>query len=291
MALELITVTAENVEQAVNENFRRVYQELSYKIPRSGKVVLKGPLDFGGLYTITGPGPVDAHSGWSEWPTVLPEGQPPFDPEDVYTLPYIPDVASEQAILTLPGTPPPGSPPIYLVDITDGSVGPDNWNVTLAPGVGQYPLPVGGFADLEPTALFGPSPMTIVPECVNTYQSGAYGPGLPLMFSADDNVLPAAYYLWTVSFGYTLDDAITSLHDQYSSGRTLPSGTDVFGVVYAYGTSVPVGMQAGVHSDETPIDLRATISSTTSGESFRASTIVFACQRTDLVAYLNSFGL
>lgn len=54
MDIELLTITADNVLWAVNENFKRVHEALKYKVPLNGKVVLKGNWDFGGSYTMFG---------------------------------------------------------------------------------------------------------------------------------------------------------------------------------------------------------------------------------------------
>lgn len=54
MALELVTVTQDNVHWAVNENFRRIYEEMRYKVPMQGRVVLEGDWDFQSLYNIVG---------------------------------------------------------------------------------------------------------------------------------------------------------------------------------------------------------------------------------------------
>lgn len=54
MALDLITITQENIGWAFNENFRRIFEELQYKVPVNGTVVLQGDWDFQNLYTILG---------------------------------------------------------------------------------------------------------------------------------------------------------------------------------------------------------------------------------------------
>lgn len=51
-ALNLITITAENMHWAVNENFVRIYSALGYKVPLTGKVQLLGNLDFASTYTV-----------------------------------------------------------------------------------------------------------------------------------------------------------------------------------------------------------------------------------------------
>ncbi len=52
--LELITITADNLHWAVNENFKRIYAALRFKVPMTGKVNLQGDWDFQNLYTIRG---------------------------------------------------------------------------------------------------------------------------------------------------------------------------------------------------------------------------------------------
>ncbi len=54
MALELVTVTTDNITWAVNENIRRIGVEIAYKVPINGEVVLQGNWDFQNLYTIRG---------------------------------------------------------------------------------------------------------------------------------------------------------------------------------------------------------------------------------------------
>ena len=54
MALELITITADNIHWAFDENFRRIFEELKYKVPVTGKVQLEGDWDFQNTYSIFG---------------------------------------------------------------------------------------------------------------------------------------------------------------------------------------------------------------------------------------------
>ena len=54
MALDLITITADNLHWAVNENWKRIFAAMEYKVPMNGRVVLRGDWDFQGLYTIRG---------------------------------------------------------------------------------------------------------------------------------------------------------------------------------------------------------------------------------------------
>lgn len=52
MALDLITITQDNVSYAVRENFRRIYRELENKVPNIGTVRLQGNWDFQNLYSV-----------------------------------------------------------------------------------------------------------------------------------------------------------------------------------------------------------------------------------------------
>lgn len=54
MDLELITVTHDNISWAINENFKRIYDAVRYKVPMNGQVSLLGDWDFQNLYTIRG---------------------------------------------------------------------------------------------------------------------------------------------------------------------------------------------------------------------------------------------
>lgn len=54
MALDLITITQDNLSWAVNENLKRIYAELEYKVPLEGSVRLQGDWDFQNAYTIRG---------------------------------------------------------------------------------------------------------------------------------------------------------------------------------------------------------------------------------------------
>lgn len=62
MALELITVTADNKYFAITENFRRIYEELRFKVPLNGTVVLQGDWDFADTYTFLGVEPAGPNS-------------------------------------------------------------------------------------------------------------------------------------------------------------------------------------------------------------------------------------
>lgn len=66
MALELITVTADNASFSVRENFRRIYRELSFKMPISGTARLQGNLDFDNTYTVFNVTPNGDTSAYSE---------------------------------------------------------------------------------------------------------------------------------------------------------------------------------------------------------------------------------
>ena len=66
MALDLIEITKGNLHTAVNENFRRIYEELSHKVPLNGDVTLEGDWLFQGLFTVlsvTPDGDTSAYSG------------------------------------------------------------------------------------------------------------------------------------------------------------------------------------------------------------------------------------
>lgn len=52
MALDLITITQDNVSYAVRENFRRIYRELAFKVPLQGSVRLEGDWDFDNTYSV-----------------------------------------------------------------------------------------------------------------------------------------------------------------------------------------------------------------------------------------------
>ena len=52
MALDIITITQDNASWAIRENFRRIYEELEYKVPNIGTVKLEGNWDFQNLYSI-----------------------------------------------------------------------------------------------------------------------------------------------------------------------------------------------------------------------------------------------
>lgn len=54
MAISLHTITANNIQWAINENFTRIFEELRYKVPMNGRVSLQGDWDFQNLYTIRG---------------------------------------------------------------------------------------------------------------------------------------------------------------------------------------------------------------------------------------------
>jgi len=54
MALTLVTVTAANLHEACNENWRRIYEEIGKKVPLTGTIRLEGDIDFDNLYTIKG---------------------------------------------------------------------------------------------------------------------------------------------------------------------------------------------------------------------------------------------
>jgi hypothetical protein len=54
MALELITITQSNAHWAVDENFRRIREELKHKVPVDGTAVLEGNWNFGGVFTVRG---------------------------------------------------------------------------------------------------------------------------------------------------------------------------------------------------------------------------------------------
>jgi len=58
MAINLITITPYNVPWAINENWRRIYQEATFKLPIKGFSQLLGDLDFQGVFTIRGVTPV-----------------------------------------------------------------------------------------------------------------------------------------------------------------------------------------------------------------------------------------
>lgn len=50
--VEFIRLTSHNIHWALNENFRRAYEELSFKVPVNGTAVLQGNADFGNTGTI-----------------------------------------------------------------------------------------------------------------------------------------------------------------------------------------------------------------------------------------------
>lgn len=52
--LDLITITADNLHWAVNENLKRIYAELAFKVPLTGRAVLKGDWDFQDTYSVRG---------------------------------------------------------------------------------------------------------------------------------------------------------------------------------------------------------------------------------------------
>lgn len=54
MNVELITITQGNLTWAVNENWRRIFEAIKYKVPMNGKVRLQGDWDFQTLYSIRG---------------------------------------------------------------------------------------------------------------------------------------------------------------------------------------------------------------------------------------------
>ncbi len=54
MALTLVVVTQDNAKWAITENFRRIYEEMKYKVPTVGRVTLEGDWDFQSLYNIIG---------------------------------------------------------------------------------------------------------------------------------------------------------------------------------------------------------------------------------------------
>ena len=69
--IDLITITQGNAAWAVSENFRRIYEELQYKIPiNNSRVTLKSDVDGQGLYTIRGISAAGPGSGVSQLQSV-----------------------------------------------------------------------------------------------------------------------------------------------------------------------------------------------------------------------------
>lgn len=54
MNVELLTITQANLSWAVNENWRRIFEAIRYKVPMNGVCRLEGDWDFQGLYSIRG---------------------------------------------------------------------------------------------------------------------------------------------------------------------------------------------------------------------------------------------
>ncbi len=54
MDVELITITQSNIDWAVNENWARIFEAITFKVAMNSSVKLQGDWDFQGLYTIRG---------------------------------------------------------------------------------------------------------------------------------------------------------------------------------------------------------------------------------------------
>jgi len=60
MAFIPIIITTRNASWAINENWRRIYTEIGYKLPIRGFSQLLGDLDFESAYTVKGVAPIGA---------------------------------------------------------------------------------------------------------------------------------------------------------------------------------------------------------------------------------------
>lgn len=70
--LDLIVMTRENIHWALNENLRRVLEEIKHKVPVHGKAILYGDLDFDSQFTVRGVSPNGPRSALSRKPNTRP---------------------------------------------------------------------------------------------------------------------------------------------------------------------------------------------------------------------------
>lgn len=73
MSLDLITVTQDNFQSAIQENLWRIYVDITYKVPLSGaNVALLGDWNFQGLYQLRGAASAGPRSAYADAPGVAP---------------------------------------------------------------------------------------------------------------------------------------------------------------------------------------------------------------------------